>query len=90
MTARSATYLAAEINAAGGARELVLRDRSGLIPEDLILDGRPSPLSPARTALTIDIGDGIAIRHLTATQMTVLIGFLSALLDDAEMRSVRV
>ena len=79
-------FLAIELNEASGARELVLRDRSGLVPEELIFDGRESHVAPERTALSIEIDGAVGIFHATPMQLRTLAALCSVLADEADVR----
>jgi hypothetical protein len=85
MTARHATpYFAVETNQVGGAHELILRDWSGLVRDEIIIEGRPSAISHNRTVLTLETDTGISTMHLTPVQLRAIAALATILADEAE------
>lgn len=92
MTARHATpLLAVEVNCSPAACEVILRDRSGLVAEELIVDLRKSGTGPGRAVLRLEHWLGMELSSIEfrpdATQLRVLGSALLAAADQAEART---
>ncbi len=89
MTARHATpYLSVELEVAGDTRSLTLLDRSGLVPEELIVETRPSATAPGATALHAEFWTGTELAsgsvQLTPIQLRALAALCEAAASNAE------